>query len=218
VAGASQVGAALGTVGVVAGVVAGVFAVLAVASKKLSDTLSLQVEKLEGYSPDVSAATAETELRRERAMFDRAERIGPDLAEFERSRGKMEERLEKLLTEILNWAIGMWQVLEPFVSKMVSILEAILAGIGVLIELAKQIIDTLDTFDITGIKGSFDEISKAADRFRKEVIEVFRGEADDDDFLTDPFLEEFLRSADPLRGPEGDGRRRAPPRPGEGGR
>lgn len=93
----------------VAGPVAIGFAAVAAAAtgavvgvKMFGDMVKSQAEKLEGYSGDVSRAVAENEFRREMATFRRANRIGPEVARFESLRGRFEERLTDINTELLD--------------------------------------------------------------------------------------------------------------------
>lgn len=201
---------ALGPIAIAAVAVTAAFVGVVVGAKKLADALSTQVQKLEGFSGAVSAATAETELRRERELFDRAERIGPQLAQFERSRGRAEERFSDLGTKIYEVLLAIWTALEPFINKAISALEAIVATLEAMFELLRLIYDVILIRDPTEATQRF---LNAAAKMAKEIKEVFTGEAGQRNDPVDTFLNDFLNSDGPPRPPA---RRPAEPHGGFG--
>ena len=200
----------LGPLALAAVAVTAAFVGVVVGAKKLADALSTQVQKLEGFSGAVSSATAETELRRERALFDRAERIGPQLAQFERSRGRAEERFSELGTKIYEVLLAIWTALEPFINKAISALEAIVATLEAMFELLRLIYDVILIRDPTEATQRF---LNAAAKMAKEIKEVFTGEAGQRNDPVDTFLNDFLNSDGPPRPPA---RRPAEPHGGFG--
>lgn len=184
--------AALGPVGIAAAAVTAGFAALLIGSKKLAGVLGEAVQGVAGYSAHVSAATAETEVRRERASINRGVQIGPQMAQFERSRSRMEERFSQMGTDILELLLQLWTALEPFIDKSVSVAEAGVAGVGVVAADLAMIIDIMSPWDGVDVGGGMDRIAKANEKLAKEVSEVLNGEADKNDPLEDEFLESFM--------------------------
>jgi len=93
---------AAGPVAIGLAAVAAVATAAVVAVKMFASTVKDQAQKLEGYSGAVAGATAMSEIRQELAMFRRGARIGPDIARWESIRGRFEERLADVGTELLN--------------------------------------------------------------------------------------------------------------------
>lgn len=189
-AGVGGIAAALGPVGIAAVAVSAGLAALAIGAQKLTGVLSEAVAGIAGYSADVSSATAESEIRQERAMVDRGARIGPEMAQFERSRGKMEERFTSMGTDILGLLAQLWNAAEPFMSGVLSVGEAGVAG---LMAVEKQMEIAYDFATGNAIEAAKDmkDAAKANEKFAKEIKEIFEGEKEEDP-LNDQFNEAFF--------------------------
>lgn len=193
---ATLTAAALNPITITAAVVAAEFIALGVAAKQLHDIFSSQIELLKDISPDIAQATSETDIRRLRTQVDRAERIGPELARFERLRGRGEDALARVGTSILDVLIRIFEFWETELNVLVSSMEATAAGIDSMSTKGELIFDFL-----TGRFGELPEDIKRAiaaeTRFNKELLEVFTGEKPD---KLATFLDDFLNAGADIKG------------------
>jgi hypothetical protein len=175
-----------------------------VVTKALYSALSAAVDGVAAYSEATAAATAESEIRRERAAMARAERIGPEMADFERTRGRFQERFANIGTEVLRILLQLWDIFEPFADKSISALEAGVALAAVLQKEGEVIADILRLDGAEAHKDAV-EAGKLMEKALKELGEVFAGETEDP--LENKFLEDLmgLGTEMALRGPGGLG-------------
>lgn len=202
-AGATSGGAAAGGAGaaalaVVTGPVGITIAALGVAAlgaglalKGFANIVRDQARSLEGYSAAISMAISETDIRRERAMFSRAERIGPDVAKWERLRGEAAERLAEIGTEILDLMFRVVEPLEPIAREILEASKLIPPGIEIMAVNLETIKDVMTghwievfTEDIAAARAAQDKLLKA--------IKDYIDRKDADDPVVDPFLLEFF--------------------------
>ena len=176
------VAAVTGPVGIaVAGAVAA-FGVATIAIRKFAQAIESQTNKLAGFSAPLSIAQAQTDIRRELALFRRAQRIGPELAAAEQLRSKFEDAMTDLGTEILGVLLKLLEAATPFIEVGIKVLtlfadflekwgDVIAKGIVVLARMS-PIVNILELI------------------FR--LIEKFVGDIDIDDVGPDPRATEFM--------------------------
>lgn len=116
--------------------IAAAFGAAIVAVKGFTSVVQSQVEMLAGFSGEVAVAQAETQLRRQMARFRRGQRIGSELASAENIRSRFETALFDVNTEILGIVLRIFRLMEP-------VLEPLLAGLEVLIELPDRLASEL---------------------------------------------------------------------------
>lgn len=183
-AGAAGVGATAlgGPVGVaVAGVVAG-FAVAAVAVRAFAKAIESQTDKLAVFSVPLSAAQAQTQIRREQALLRRAQRLGPELASAERLRSRFEDAISDLGTEILSVLLEMLDAMRPLI-------EVVIVGMKLFAEFLEKHGDTIVRAAWI-VAQVLQPILFAVEQLIK-LIERFMGEREDEEDR-DPFTEAFM--------------------------
>lgn len=155
------------------------------------DTLNSQVEKLQDYSPEVSGAVAMSEVRSEMATLRRAEKIGPDLASFESTRGRMEEKLSDLGTQMLQSLLNIYKMIEPLVNLVGAGVDTATAGLSILTSL-NAAATKLAALDFKGAAKALEEGTKEAQRLieraGKDIVGAVTGEETEFD---DPFMAQW---------------------------
>lgn len=102
-----------------------------IAFKKLTDTLSAEVKKLENFSGPVAAAQARSEMRNDMAMIRRGEQIGPQLARFQNDMSRWNEAMADVWTRILKVLIDIYEGVRPVVQLLTGMLKLVESGIEV---------------------------------------------------------------------------------------
>ena len=166
----------------------------AVATKKLSDAFHEEAQKLEAYSPDVAAASAENEIRHELAMLRRAEQIGPQLAQAERLRGRFEESMSDAWTKILEVLLKIYEFFEPAIARIPPFIDLIAALPDALWAKIDEVIAALTFYDDEDDKIAARQTAEATMRLGKAFEEFVRGREDEKELAVDPFFEQFLAS------------------------
>lgn len=177
--------------GPVAAVVAG-FAAVGAASVALSTALSSVVDNVAQYSADVAAATAESELGQEAAAIRRSNEIGPQLADFERSRGEMSERWADIMTSIYSLLLVGWKVIEPFLALALKGIDIATASLEAQVYALKSIYEKF-TMQADASAKSWEQAQKAM----RHIADVIAGKEDDP--LEDSLLDQFQGIADDVR-------------------
>ncbi len=121
-ASAGIVAAVGGPVGIAVAAVAAGFGIAAIAARKFAQVVESQTNKLAGFSAPLSAAQAQTEIRRELALMRRAQRIGPELAAAENLRSKFETAITDLGTEILAVLLKLLEAATPFIEVGIKVM------------------------------------------------------------------------------------------------
>lgn len=111
-----------GPVGVAAAAIAASLTIATTAVRSFSQMVQQQVSELSGLSPFLGRARAETELRRFRAQFRRAERLGPGLAAAERFRSRFEEQMTNLNTEMLAVQLRLFEQFRPGLEQALKLI------------------------------------------------------------------------------------------------
>ena len=186
-------GAAAGAAGAALVKVAVVAAAAAAATVGFVLALKDAAKRIEEFSPEVSAAAARTEVRRELAQIRRAREIGPGVASFEDARGKFEDLTTRLWTEILNVLVAIWEVIEPFVTFMIDVFEVIVEFIGFMVDGIKAIINLLrgTGASVISAASNIKAMNGHLKQMGKEIGDLVGLGEDDKDKLVDPFMAEL---------------------------
>lgn len=159
------------------------------AVKGMFDALNSQVQKLEGVSAEVSVAASMTDIRREMADMRRAERIGPDLARFETTRAKWEDKASDLYTEILKVLLKIFEVVEPGVQLAADGIAVVAAGL-------EKINANIDAFQarFTATNEDNKRAAEAQAKASKNLERAIRdfGKDKEEEEIEDPFLKQFI--------------------------
>lgn len=186
------------TVGAVAVAGVAVAAGLAVAGvKKFSEVMSEQAQKLKDYSPDVAFASAINEVREELSTLRRAEKIGPQLARFEDTKGKINEALSDLWSQILKILLDLFEAVKPLIDRIPPGIDLVTATLEFQAKGIEQIFDLM-TGNIQELKKDHAESLKIAEKMAKSLKELVEGQIDPfEEFDQDPLLTDFFNSATP---------------------
>lgn len=206
--------AAAGPVGIGLAAVAAASTAAVVGIKMFGNVVQDQAQKLDAYSPSVSMAVSESELRQEMAMFRRAETVGPDVAKWERLRGEASERLADITTQLLKFLFDVVERWEPEIKSAVAALGIVppaLEGMGKAAEAALEFF----TGDFLALPDTAKEFADA----QKKLLKAVHDWIDDQnpDPKTDKYMDEFFETL-PLRmAADRRGMAPGPPRHGPGG-
>ncbi|AMV32781.1 hypothetical protein VN12_11700 [Pirellula sp. SH-Sr6A] len=98
------------------GAVVAAFAVAGLAVKTFADTLGNEADRLEEYSGAIMNARLRDQVNTEMNMRDRAGRIGDSLASFEEAKSNINNEMQQIWTEILEYLV----TFEPMLSTMTN--------------------------------------------------------------------------------------------------
>jgi len=183
---ATGVGAAAigGPIGIAVAAVAASLGVGAIAVRTFARAVETQTARLAGFSGPLAGAQAETEIRREMALFRRAQRIGPELAGAERLRSRFETAMTDLGTEILGILLKILDALEPAIETItegVALISTFLEEHGLKIATAMEIL----------IKSQLPLWVVILEAIQS-LIERFFGEQEEKDEPEDEFAKAFM--------------------------
>lgn len=187
--------ASAAVIGLTATVAAG-----AISMKLAFDAIKSQVELLEGFSGDVALAGAQSDLRQEFAIMRRAEQLGPDLASFETARGKIDEKLTELQTEILRILLNAYKVIEPLAPAAeagIVIATAIAEGVAELVKKAQNSGDAAIAAlgAISPTLSALLGVAKLSGITSQNILDALR--KDDFDLSNDPFMAQWAALSAP---------------------
>lgn len=129
-AGAGAAAVLGGPVGIAVGAVALALGALVISVKKASDAFSSVSDKLEDVSPAIASARATAERRSERSRIDRANELGPQLANLEAARGRLDDSLYQLGTDILGVLLKAEPAIETGVDSLAALAQGARVGIA----------------------------------------------------------------------------------------
>jgi hypothetical protein len=156
--GAAEGGAAgLGPVAVAATAVVGAF----VALNKATDEM---VKKFEGYSANLSAATAQADVRSQLGDLRRAQEIGPKLAEFVTAQSKMDQSLEDIKITIMQSVV-------PILTDMLEVLRPLVESQGGLLSVTSNVAQFLYNNSALGILGNILKELKSRDETSTDTFD-----------------------------------------------
>jgi hypothetical protein len=178
-AGSAAAGLAIFTAGAV---VAGAAAV------KLGQVFEEQARGLGQFSPELAIANAQADFNQTLAEIRRAQRIGPDLAEFESERSRIQVALYDVGTELLSVLLQFFRAIEPLVDIVADGLEVVKTVLHSIADTMKDIIDWVKG-DHGGAKQQLlDGFHKLFGMAQKAIDAV---EKNNPDFMLNPFKTEF---------------------------
>jgi hypothetical protein len=108
------------------------------------DEMNRHVGELQNYSAEISQATARTLLREERTRFSRAARLGPRLAQFEDTRARAQEQLDRLQTEALSAMLTFFKMAEPGIETLLLMGQLFTQGVEVVNNISDTMMDVLN--------------------------------------------------------------------------
>ncbi|MCI0333546.1 MAG: hypothetical protein L0228_10025 [Planctomycetes bacterium] len=183
--------AAIAVAALTAAVAAGVVVI-----QKSWDVLAGEADRLSGLSGPLSAARAGSEVRSEMADLRRANELGPQLARFENTRGRLDEKLADIQTKILGVLLRWFEKAEPAIEAAIAAGDVVAASVPV-------IADTLEAqlaFMTGGVVGAaLDAFANAKERLanlqalQRELVRLTKDQQDDKELVNDPFMQAFLR-------------------------
>lgn len=159
-----------------------------IAIKGFSDAASGTADRLAKYSPDITAAKAQADMRGILKDMERAQKLGPDLARFVDAKARAGEAWE--------------DVKLAFITRVLPTLTRIMEGVAPLAEILGKVVEALETSDKKSgsfwekLVGSLDKInvhsgwnmasraSKDLERMREEMEKMNADKSQEtDDFL-----------------------------------
>jgi hypothetical protein len=186
--------AVTGPVGITIAAFAAAVGGAAVAVRSFGKLVEGQVSRLAGFSGEVAAAQAETDLRREVAQFRRAEQIGPQLAAAERFRGRLEQKSAELQTRLLAIVLELAQRAEPALEGLFVVLDKVVTLTEIIMKVVNEHLGKLAIL-APGLAAIVKLLSEIGENTRPEEEPGFE----------DPFLDEFMGHVQntPLFWPQG---------------
>ncbi len=198
--------AALGPVGIAAAATSVAFVGAGYTVKKLSDAVHGVADQLEDLSPAIASVRAQANARQTMAKLDRAERIGPEVAQLEAARDRLSESMYETQTKILELMLKG----APVLDAMLSVLNIGVKGTDVLIAAVEQAVAAFTILDDTDDKKAEEHMKKAIDGLGKAIFEAINGHPDNGLVGIDPLFQEILNAPMAPSVPP-------PPQPGFGG-
>jgi hypothetical protein len=180
--------AAAGPVSIAFAAVAAAGVLAAVGVKKLIDTFRAQTDRLAGFSGEVSAAQARTEIRQLQTTMNRAERIGPDVAKWEDRGSKLESAADNLGTELLA-------ILSKIAEPMGEMMNLATTGIDIMTYFVKS---SWDTFagPIVATASVVSETVRSINKGISFIASWFgKKQAEEEEDTQDPFTKSFFAAA-----------------------
>jgi hypothetical protein len=196
--------AALGPVSIGLGALAVATGAAVVGIKGFVDTLSVEAKKIEDYSPDVSYADAQNDVRQSLAMQRRAEAVGPQLGQFQNDMGRLNEAMADVWTEMLQVLLDFYSEVRPAVEVGTDTLKAVLAGFQEL----KAMLDDWRSWNEADSEEEKAEDKRVADahlKTLKAIKAIFEENEKKDEIESDIFLMEIQGMMNALRGRGGPG-------------
>jgi hypothetical protein len=206
--------AAAGPVGIALGVLVAGAGAAGLAAKKFADMAEREAERLKSFSVDLATSQALADVRRQLADLRRAREVGPELARFQTTRSRFEDRLADLGTQVIEILTGLANRFEPAIEgfgRLLAVVTAFLDFFGPLVEKGVD-----EIFKITPIveivTKIFNLLVKLAELIpgAKALIQRFLEEE-----RSDPFADPMLHGFFALGGPDARWPRmpEVPPRP-----
>ena len=93
------------------------------ASKMLAQSMLAQSKELGSYSTDVAVVNGQNQIRMEMARLRRGNDIGKDVAHFEQTRGRIQEQMYDIQTQILKVAFRVFDDFGPALSGLLTVIE-----------------------------------------------------------------------------------------------
>lgn len=153
--------------------------------KNFASIMNEQVERLQGMSGAVATAVANNQVKSILQDLNRAQRVGPQLARFEDTRGKFEQVQHEAWTAILEILLKMYDLFEPVTKAVLGAAESATDTLSKNTETVYQIWSWLATLGnlpmlilkvIEWFSGEEDEKKEEEDvMFREMIVNHLRG-------------------------------------------
>lgn len=183
--------AAAGPAAIAVGAVAVAAAGTAIVLKSLHDAFKTEAERLEGLSPEISAASAQADLRAEMADMRRAQQIGPQLGNFTDDMSRMQTAMADLWTQVLKILLDIYEAVRPLIDLATKGVESAAIMLEVISEGFTMIGDYW-TMSREELQQHINNINGMQDRLARVWT---RDEELDEDWANDPFMAMFLGAA-----------------------
>lgn len=165
-----------------AGVAAG-----AVAVKVAFDALRAEGDRIQGYSAELSAAYAMSDIRSELADMRRAQRIGPNAARVENMRSKVDDKIAEIGDEIYAGIAEILLELKPFLPTVLGLLEITKDGVQMTVEELKVVIELLKLLSGPAVAGN-----AVLTLMLKHLASISKNTEKETDDINDPFAAQLL--------------------------
>lgn len=171
--GGAAAASALGPLAIAIGVVVAALAVAVLAVKKFAETLTNEAERLKGLSPAIAVASAQNQVEKLQIDLDRVERFGNQLARVERLRGRVENQMLRIQTEILAIMVRIFEKLEPGLNVATTYFETTTTSFASISQMLESIISISTTLDPNSQLDKLQELADEVLRFREDMARIF---------------------------------------------
>lgn len=209
IAGASAGGASAAGAGATAGAAAGLAGIAAVAApvaiavaavgaasiataklvSMLGDAVKSEAERLSGFSGELSAATAMSDIRQTLADMRRAQAIGPQLADMENVRSRVSTAWQDAVTGLYELFGAFWDAARPFMEVVLKTLELGMVYLEAIFKFLEMFIDIFVSKDPLELLRDLKDLPKIAAKALKILTDWDNANADD---ANDPFAAQFM--------------------------
>lgn len=183
----------LGPVGVAAAATTAAVVGLGLAAKKVVDVFRSQADRLESYSGHVAVAKAESEIRRQLDTLSRAQKIGPQVAQWERTGSRVDSAIDRLATEGLRLLDKLASPLQKLGDGLASGVDQVTSTLSDAME-AWEGLQEINEINQKSLSDAF-HAQKAIPDWLKRVYEVLvwhKDKKEEEASKEDPFLLAFL--------------------------
>lgn len=152
-----------------------------------AQSMTEHARHLAQYSGPLSAANAMTDIREQKSEMNRAQEMGPLLAKFENDRSKASAAMYDIGTSINKTLLEFYNLVRPFVTTGIKILEIISENISGGLATLHLIWNTI-TRDHAEAAKNWQDIIKHGQR----IAQILEGDKKLDDPFDDPYTDAFL--------------------------
>ncbi len=167
--------------------IAAVGAASVLSLKAFMDAVERAAGNLQDLSPEIAGVKAQFEVTMELARLDRARRIGPEVAQIDAARQRINESMYEVQTKayeiILKGA--------PFIENILDAVNMLVKEVNVL---AAAISAAMPRQDPNEIIKAQKQLAAAVDDFSKSIEELGKTNKEPDHKGRDPMFDEFLKS------------------------
>lgn len=196
--GLAAVASAAGPLAVAIGAAAVAAGAGAAALKSAFDAINNATQEAANYSGEVATALSMTEVRRELAGIQRADKIGPELARFENMRAKLEDKGQELWTEILAVLVKLANAAEPIFDVVGNGIDVLTASAELTNAQLATVIDFFDGGDFDFAKHA-EALTAAAGKQTRAVQDLLTFQKEQElEEEGDRFMNQFLAQFGPV--------------------
>ena len=191
---ATGAGAAAGAGATAAATAAGPLIAVALAAglaalsvKKFMEAVDSVAKDLADLSPDIAIGQAQSDMRMELMRLDRAQRIGPDVANLNNAQNRLFESMYEVQTKIYELIFKA----SPLIETGINFLDVLVNGINVQIATLAQIKALMTPFDLSDDVQALKDFIKANKDLADSMKTLIEGDTPQFQGL-DPILAEIL--------------------------